>query len=184
MLTESLRRSSLLWTTASCTEGKKQLLVMAELKKLPRSSWLRMGPVWGQKQPKLQHPAEPTTTPDQPPTPRLRGHQGWHRHPAASPGAVGSGWIPGTTCSTCHLGTPWGQRQRGAAAASQRGGHAGQAPMALQSPLTWAAGNEDIHFYLMEIPEHLQTAENTFFPGKETGSAHWATPPGLWRQPR
>lgn len=61
MLTEAWRGSLLIWTTASCTEGKKQCLVMAELKKLPRSSWARTVTVWREKHQKLWHPAEPAT---------------------------------------------------------------------------------------------------------------------------
>lgn len=49
VLTEAWCRSLLTCTTASCTEGKKECLVMAELKKLPRSSWARTDTVWREK---------------------------------------------------------------------------------------------------------------------------------------
>lgn len=55
VLTEGRRCSLLLWTTASWTDGKKQCLVMVELKKLPRSNWARTGTVWWEKHTKLWH---------------------------------------------------------------------------------------------------------------------------------
>lgn len=162
---------------------------MAELKKLPCSSWARTGTVWREKHLKLWHEAEPTTPhPERPPSPCAAGALG------PSPGIQlpcrglwGSDWIPGTTCSTCPLGKPWGWgHHRGSprpAAVSQRGGHAQQGLIALQSLLTRAAGNEHVHFYLTEIPEDLQTAENVS-PGKRDGQQPSGHRAGPWGHPR
>jgi len=110
LLTEAWRCAPLMWTTASCTEGKKLCLVMAALKKLPFSSWARTGTEWREKCLKLWHPAEPTPPPRSSlPAPALRGT------PGPSPGVQlprqglwGSDWVHGTTCSTGPLGRPWG----------------------------------------------------------------------------
>lgn len=62
-------------------------------------------------------------------------------------------------------------------AVCQRGDHAQPGLMTLQIPLTRAAGNEDVHFYLMEIPEDLQMGTN-ILPRRGMGSSHWGTPQG------
>lgn len=116
MLTEAWRCSPVMWSTASCTEGKKQCLVMVELKKLPRSSWARTETVWREKHPKLRHPAEPTNppNPEQPPSPCAAGaRRSSIRDPAASPGAAGLRLDPWDNLQhlspgeTQGMGTPW-----------------------------------------------------------------------------
>lgn len=55
--------------------------------------------------------------------------------------------------------------------------------MTLQIPLTRAAGNEDVHLYLMEILEDLQMAKN-LLPRKRDGQQPSGHPTGPWRHPQ
>lgn len=64
----------------------------------------------------------------------------------------------------------------------QRAGRALPGLMTLKILLTWAAGNEDIHFYLMEIPEDLQMGKN-ILPRKSDGQQPSGHPPGSQRHP-
>jgi len=59
VLTEAGHVLPLRWSTASFTEGKKQCLVMVELKKLPRSSWAKTDAAEREKHVKLWPLAPP-----------------------------------------------------------------------------------------------------------------------------
>lgn len=92
------------------------------------------------------------------------------------PVSQSSHWDPRAMCSQWgQPGTPWcgsaatllwgkpgvgdtieGTAAPWPAAVSHRGGCSLQRLIALWFLLTWAAGNKDIHFYFMEIPEDLQ----------------------------
>lgn len=91
VLTGAVCCSPEMWSTASCTEGKKHCLVMVELKKLPRSSWARTDAVQEEKHPKLWQPAELSSPHlNMPPSPCAVRDTG---------GLQSSGCILRTTCS-------------------------------------------------------------------------------------